>query len=62
MENLASSRRGKCRPRCFDRVWGKKKCARTYRAGADGCGAGAGRGATTGVQRATTGPQRVTTG
>ena len=48
MENPASSRRGKCRPGCSDRVRGKKKRARTYRAGVDGCGAGAGRGATTG--------------
>ena len=31
-----------------------KKRARTYRASADGCGAGTGRVATTGPQRATT--------
>ena len=38
------------------------KCARTYRAHADGCGAGAGRVATTGPHHATTGMQRATTG
>ena len=36
--------------------------ARTYRAGADGCGAGTGRVATTGPQRVTTGPQLATMG
>ena len=39
-----------------------KKRAHTYRAGADGCGASAGRVATTGPQRPTTGLQRATTG
>ena len=62
MENPASSRRGKCKPRCSDKVQGKKKRTHTYRAGADGCGAGAGRVATTGPQRATTGLQCTTTG
>ena len=38
------------------------KRARTYRARADGCGAGAGRVATTGPHCATMGMQRVTTG
>ena len=39
-----------------------RKRARTYRAGADGCGASVGRVATTGPQCATTGPQCATTG
>ena len=55
MENPASSRCGKCTPGCSDRVRGKKKRVRTYRASADRCGAGAGRGATTGMQCAMTG-------
>ena len=38
------------------------KRARTYRALADGCGAGAGRVATTGPHRATTSMQRTTMG
>ena len=37
------------------------KRARTYRARADGCGAGAGRVATTGPHHATTSMQRATT-
>ena len=41
---------------------GIMKRARTYRARADGCGAGAGRVATMGPHRATTGMQRATTG
>ena len=47
MENPTSNCRGKCKPGCSDRVRRKKKRACTYRAGANGCGAGAGRGATT---------------
>ena len=38
------------------------KRARTYRVRADGCGAGAGRVATTSMQRATTGLHCPTTG
>ena len=62
LENPASSRRGKCRPGCSDRVRGIMKRGRTYKARADGCGAGAGRVATTGLHGTTTGMQRATTG
>ena len=42
LENPASSRHGKCRPGCSDRVRGNNETR------ADGCGAGAGRVATMG--------------
>ena len=44
VENPASSCRGKCRPGCSDRVrkMSARTCARTYKVGAYGYGAGAG--------------------
>ena len=43
LENPASSRRGKCRPDALTECGEIIKRTRTYRARADGCGAGAGR-------------------